>query len=307
MIALFASEHVDEAADLLVARHEEHRLAMPLLGPLDHVGAVAAIEALLGAEGTTGAVAIDGPQVVGYVLGTPRTGDGWGHSTWVEPAGCAGKRLQELWAFAAGPWVAEGRRAQYAVVPPSLASEFFSLGFGLQHVHAAMPVPLPSRHDPCVRRATRADIPALARIDVSFHQHLVASPVFAGLTATTYDAALQVWESDIDDPDFPVWVAEAKGVVVGSSIGCDVSKSEANGGVMAPCPGAHLAFAAVLADARGLGLGTALAVAVETWAHDEGYSAIGTDWRASNLEAQRCWTRRGYAPTFLRLHRLVGH
>lgn len=179
VIALFASEHVAEAADLLVARHAEHRRAIPLLGPLDHVGAVAAIETLLGTEGTTGAVAIEGSQVVGYLLGTPKTGDAWGANTWIEPAGCAGRRLQELWAFAAAPWVAEGRRAQYALVPPSFAPEFFSLGFGMQHVHAAMPVPLPSRNDPRVRRARRADIPALAQIDVSFHQHLVASPVFS--------------------------------------------------------------------------------------------------------------------------------
>lgn len=124
---------------------------------------------------------------------------------------------------------------------------------------------------------------------------------------TTSDAALKAWESDIDDPDFPVWVAEVEGVVVGSSIGCDVSKSEANGGLVAPSDAAHLAFAAVLPEARGLGLGIALAVAVETWARTEGYSAMCTDWRASNLGAERSWTSRGYAPTFLRLHRLVGH
>ena len=307
MIAPFASEHVPGAADLLTTLHQDHRRIAPLLGPLDHAGAVAAIETLLGADGTTGAVAIDGSQVVGYLLGTPKTGSAWGPNTWVEPAGCAGERLRELWAFAAAPWVAAGQCAQYALVPPSLAPEFFSLGFGLQHVHAAKPVTHPLLHDPRVRPATRADIPVLARIDVTFHEHLVASPVFSGLTVTTYDAAVQEWESDIDDPDFWVLVAEVEGVVVGSAIGCDISQSAANRGIIAPSPAAHLAFAGVLPSARGLGLGTALAVAVETRAHDEGYSVICTDWRASNLEADRSWTSRGYAPTFLRLHRLIGH
>lgn len=295
------------AADLLVTRHEEHRRKMPLLAPLDRGGAVGEIEALRAIEGTTGAVAIDGSQVVGYLLGTPKTGAAWGANTWIEPAGCAGGRLRELWAFAAVPWLAEGRRAQYALVPPTLAPEFFSLGFGLQHVHAAMPVPAAAPDDPRIRRATRADIPALAQIDVSFHAHLVASPVFSGLTATTYDAAVQEWEDDFDNPDFTVLVAELECQVVGSAIGCDISKSSANAGLLSPSRAAHLAFAGVLPSARGLGLGTALAVAVEAWANAESYSVICTDWRASNLEAERSWTSRGYAPTFLRLHRLVGH
>lgn len=307
MILPFALEHVSAAADLLVARHEEHRVAMPLLGSLDRVGAVAAVQTLLAVEGTTGVVAIEESQVVGYLLGTPKPGVAWGPNTWVEPAGCGGERLRELWAFAAAPWVAEGRSAQYALVPPSLTPEFFSLGFGLQHVHAAMPVPIPSPPDPRVRRATRADIPVLAQIDVSFHEHLVASPVFSGLTVTTYDAAVQEWEEDFGDPDYAVLVAEVEGVVVGSAIGCDVSKSSANAGLVSPSRAAHVAFAGVLPNARGLGLGTALAVAVEAWAHAEGYSVICTDWRAANVEADRTWTSRGYAQTFLRLHRLVGH
>ena len=307
MIIPFAAEHVPAAADLLVARHELHRSQAPLLRPLDHDGAVAAIEALLAVEGTTGAAAVEGSQLAGYLLGSRRGEEMWGHSTWVEAAGCAGDRLRELWAFAAAPWLAEGRRAQYALVPPFLVPELFSLGFGLQHVHAAKPVPRPSPPDPRVRRATRADIPALARVDVSFHEHLVSSPVFSGLTVTTYAAAVQEWEEDFDDPAFAVLVAEVDAAVVGTAIGCDISKSPANAGLLAPTPAAHLAFAAVLPDARGRGLGTALAAAVEAWAHAEGYPVICTDWRAANLEADRTWSGRGYAHTFLRLHRLVGH
>lgn len=307
MIVPFAVEHVPAAADLLVARHGAHRTQIPLLAPLDLAGAVAAVEALLAMEGTTGAVAIEGSQVVGYLLGAPRPGDMWGLNTWIESAGCAGGRLREMWAFAAAPWLAEGRRAQYALVPPSLAPQFFSLGFGVQHVHAAMLVPAASPPDPRVRRATRADITALAHIDVSFHEHLVASPVFSGLTVTTYDAAVQEWEDDFDDPGFAVLVAEVDGAVVGSAIGCDVSKSSANAGLVAPRPAAHLAFAGVLPSARGLGLGTALARAVEAWAEAEDFPMICTDWRAANLEADRTWSGRGYAQTFLRLHRLVGY
>lgn len=308
MIVPFACEHVAEAADLLVARHAQHRGATPLVTPLDHGEAVSEVEGLLAIEGTAGAVAIEDGRVVGYLLGTPKVGVAWGMNMWVEPAGCAGQRLRELWGFAAVPWVAEGRRAQYALVPPSLSPDFFSLGFGVQHVHAAMPVPLAASHpDPRVRPAKRADIPMLAQIDVSFHQHLVASPVFSGLTATTYDAAVEEWETDFDDPAYVVLVAEVDGVVVGSAIGCDVAKSSANAGLISSSHAAHLAFAGVLPKARGLGLGTALAVGIETWAHGEGYPVICTDWRAANLEADRTWRSRGYSPTFLRLHRLVGH
>ena len=301
MIRDLEAGDVEACAALLVTRHEAHRREQPLLDPLGHERARELVAALV--ETGRGAVSVRGDEVVGYLVGTTKEGASWGANTWVEPAGCAGEDLPGLWASLAAEWVADGRTAHYALVPPSYAPLFFGLGFGLQHVHA---VRLAARvePDPRVRRAVRADIPVLARLDGVLDQHLVSSPVFSAAPVTPYEEAVADWEESFDD--FETWVAEVDGVVVGSTVGCDVTKSSSNTGLIAPTPAALLGFAAVLPEARGLGLGRALAGAVSTWACEADYPVVCTDWRATNLEANRTWPSLGYAQTFLRLHRLVG-
>jgi hypothetical protein len=62
-IVPFGGEHVAGAAALLAARHERHRAAEPLLAPLRD--ARAEVEA----AGTSGAAAVEGGEVLGYVVG----------------------------------------------------------------------------------------------------------------------------------------------------------------------------------------------------------------------------------------------
>ena len=40
-----------------------------------------------------------------------------------------------------------------------------------------------------------------------------------------------------------------------------------------------------------------------TWAHEHGYPTMTTDWRMTNMLASRFWPKRGFRPTFVRLHR----
>ena len=77
--------------------------------------------------------------------------------------------------------------------------------------------------------------------------------------------------------------------------------------LIAPPHAALLGFVAVLPGHRGVGLGRALDLAVHSRALEDGYPVICTDWRSTNLTAARTWPALGYLPTFLRLHRLVGH
>jgi hypothetical protein len=46
--------------------------------------------------------------------------------------------------------------------------------------------------------------------------------------------------------------------------------------------------------------------AVIAWSRDEGYEWVATDWRSTNLEANRTWRALGFRPSFFRLHRLIG-
>lgn len=300
----FVVADVEAAAALLVRRHAVHLDSQPLLAPLSHERAVAEVQAAFDAEGRTGWVAEDAGTVVGYLLAAPGDPRYFPGTAWVGAAGCAGARLPELYAAAAADWVAAGVRGHYALVPPALVDTFFSLGFGQQHVHAAMPaVVLPP--DPRVRRAARSDVPALAALDLVLDAELVASPVFSTLTPVPLEDAVAEWEEGIEDPTITTFVAEVDGRVVGSAIGLDITGSRGTAGLLRPERAGFLGFAAVLPEARGLGLGRALGDAVTAWAADAGYPAVCTDWRSANLTAARTWPRLGYTPTFLRLHRHV--
>ena len=50
-------------------------------------------------------------------------------------------------------------------------------------------------------------------------------------------------------------------------------------------------------------MGRALGERALSWAAENGYPSICTDWRSANLGAARTWTALGYEPTFFRLHR----
>ena len=98
------------------------------------------------AEGTSGAVLVEGDEITGYLLGAPKASPVWGDNVWVEQAGQAVRdpeTIRDLYAVAAAKWVADGKTAQYVLVPDDaeLVDAWFRLGFGSQHAHAVRPVP----------------------------------------------------------------------------------------------------------------------------------------------------------------------
>jgi GNAT superfamily N-acetyltransferase len=309
---------LDDAAALLAERHRAHRSTAPGLDPAfeDPAGARCEIDQLAAAEDASGVVAIRGGALAGYLLGTRRDDATWGPNTWIEAAGHAaadGDTVRELYAVAAARWMDEERTHQYVVVPSSdraLVDAWFSLGFGQQHVHALREAP-PASFRPVtpaglvIRRATRADIPALAVLDLVLPAHQARSPVFSHLPAQALEDARAEIEADFDDPRFTTFVAAHDGRVIGSAIACSLEMSTSNSGLIRPASAGFLGFAAVLPEARGLGSGRALGEAVLAWSRDEGYPWVATDWRATNLEAAGTWPRLGFRPTFLRLHRAI--
>lgn len=313
----FAEEHLDDAARLLAARHRRQRASEPLLDPrFEADGAARAEIALLWQQrGASGAVGIRDGRVTGYLLGTRRGDDPWGPNTWVEAAGLAVEEAEDsrdLYALAAARWVEDGRTAHYAVLPASdtgLVDAWFRLAFGLQHVHALREAPAhPAAALPAgVRRATRGDIEALARLDLVLPEHQALSPVFSSGGIQTLEEALQEWEDGIDGPELATFAAELDGRVVGSAIACSVETSSMHGSVARPHDAGFLGFAAVAPEARGQGLGRALGEAVIDWSARAGYRTVVTDWRATNLLSSRTWPRLGFRPSFLRVHRIVGH
>ncbi len=314
----FDETHLPDAGRLLAERHRRHRLAEPLLSARheDPAAAQAEVAAAWSLDDASGAVGVRDGRVVGYLLGAPKSSSTWGPNVWVESAGLAvevGEDARDLYAGAAARWVDEGRTAHYVVVPAhddDLVGAWFRLAFGHQHTHAVRDVPTgppPTPPHVVVRRAVRADIPALALLDLELPLHQGLAPTFSAGELGSYEEAVQEWTEDFDDPDFATFVAEHDGRVVGSAVGCSLEKSSSNDGLMRPENAGFLGFAAVFPDARGLGAGRALGEAVLAWSAEQGHASVVTDWRAPNLLSSRAWPALGFRPTFLRLHRLLGH
>ncbi len=314
----FEASCIDEAAALLAASHRRHRTLSPGLDPAFEAlpRARAELERLAAADGASGAIAVRGRRLSGYLLGVELDRSIWGSNAWVASAGHAvdePETVRELYREAASGWVEAGRDRHYVLVPssdPELIDAWFRLGFGQQHAHALRRAPDPSFRawQPAgltIRRAERSDITELAVLDRALPEHQVASPVFSHLRVPDLEEVRAEIEADFDDPRFANFVAVQDAHVVGSATGCSIEESSINTGLIRPARAGLLGYAAVLPEARGLGAGRALGEAVLVWARDAGYPWVGIDWRVANLEASRTWPRLGFRPTFLRLHRAI--
>lgn len=313
----FSDDVIDDAASLLAARHRQQRTVEPGLSPTYEKASAtrAEIAALAAKEGASGAVAMHGAEIVGYLIGAPRP-PLFGPNVWVEGSGHAVTEpeiARDLYGFAAGRWVEEGATSHYALVPATdgaLVDAWFRVGFGQQQVHAIRAAA--ARGDTgqpgrgvLIRRAERRDVPTLGRLGVVIGEHQVRSPIFWRVGPQSLEDATREWEEGFDDPQFTTLVAELDGVVVGATVCCGIEESPEHQGIVQPANAGFLWFATVMPEARGLGVGRALGEAVLLWARDAGHPTVVTDWRETNLLASRTWPRLGFRPTFRRLFRAI--
>ena len=316
-VRAFEPGDLDGAAALLADRHRRHREVEPLLDPAfeDAAAARAEIEKLLANESATAWTAVRDGKLAGYLVGIARDAT-WGPNAWVEAAGHAATdraAVRELYAAAAAAWMADGRNNHHVLVPASdaeLVDAWFGLDFGQQHLHAVREVPPASfgvvpRSELVIRRPTRDDIPAMAELELVLPRHSPLSPLFSTIPIQPVDEVEAELTEDFDNPKFTNFVAEHDGKVIGSATACDLSVSNSNNSLIRPASAGFLGYAAVLPEARGLGAGKALGETVLAWARDTGYPVIATDWRSTNLQADRSWRGLDFRPTFRRMHRFV--
>ena len=148
-VMTFSDEHLEDAAELLAARHAGQRRYEPLLPSRfeRHEAAHEEVAAAWGTEHATGAIAFRGGRPVGYLIGASRDPEEWGENIWVGLAGHAAANAEDardLYATAAARWFDEGKRRHYALVPASdaaLIDAWFRVGFGHQQGHGIREVP----------------------------------------------------------------------------------------------------------------------------------------------------------------------
>jgi ribosomal protein S18 acetylase RimI-like enzyme len=302
----FADEHVGEAALLLASRHARHRAVEPLLADAD---AADAIRSARKQQGATGTVALRAGKVAGYVVAEIGDHPYFDRFAWIERAGHAAEEpevARDLYAAAAGGWVEAGATRHFVLVPalPADLDPWYRLGFGHMHVEAIRVSGGRTGEPPpgvTIRRGGRDDLDEALRIDRFIFDHQRRSPSFGLITLRPDEEARADWVETLDDPSTGYFVVELEGRPVGHSL---LYAPPPDLGV--PVDSLYLASTATAPEVRGTGIGVALAEHVLAWAEETGHPTIVTNWRMSNLLAERFWRARGFRPVFHRLHRVIG-
>jgi ribosomal protein S18 acetylase RimI-like enzyme len=313
----FADEHLEDASGLLAARHARHRAIEPLLDPRfeDPAEAFPRLEHLWRDEGMSGSAALREGRLVGYVIGCPQAPEIWGPNIWVELPGHAVEEAEDardLYGHAAARWVEEGNRQHHALLPPEpeLIDAWFRVGFGQQQAHGYQEVPrgvevrLPAGCE--IREPEESIIDDLIKLDFALPLHQAAAPVFSPRSLPTEEEIRREWLDTIVKGEEEVLLGFSDGQPVACWAYVDAEKSRHFHSLGRPEKrSCYLTFAVTLPESRGTGIGVALTDAGFAWAEREGYEAMVTDWRVTNLLASRFWPRRGFRASVLRLHRAI--
>jgi GNAT superfamily N-acetyltransferase len=302
-IVAFTDEHVDAAAAVLAERHAAHLALEPLLPHRTDFAAQVEKER----EEGTGAVAVEGGEVVGYLLGNRRE-DFLGPHIWSHVAGHAVRDpelVRDLYAAAAGRWVEAGLTRHFVFVPAirQLVEPWLRVTFGISAALAARETSPDEEvgDGVAVRLSTPEDTPVAAAFDRVLAQHLTEPPSFSFFTLPSEQEYLDEWRNVHGEPEFTHFVAERDGRPVGHLL----LYRRPEGDLRIPPQSIDLANAATDPAERGDGAGVALTNFALRWAYEHGYTTMITDWRMSNLLASRFWPRRGFRETFLRLYRSI--
>ena len=312
----FSDEHLEDAATLLAARLARDRALEPLLAARyqEPSEALEELRRLRKADGASGSAALRAGRLAGYVIGAPREPEVWGENTWVDFSGHAvedPELARDLYGHAAVRWVEAGSRRHYVLLPadPPLVDAWFRVGFGQQQGHGYQEVPERTQvrvPDGCeIRKPTEADVDRLLEVDLALPRHQQSSPVFSEQPLPSEEELREEWARTLAGTEETVLIGLRDGRPVACWGFVPAEMSRHYHGPMLPERACYLGFASTVPEARGSGLGVALTQAGFAWAAEQGYGAMVTDWRVTNLLASRFWPPRGFRPSVLRLYRSI--
>ncbi len=259
----------------------------------------------LNEDGKSGAEALRDGTRVGRIVATLGEAPSRGRHAWVGlddhslADGEAPELAADLYAAAGAGWVDDGYLTHIVVVPAGspLVEIYFALGFGQEQVHASAPARVEPPADPngfTIRQAGPDDIELVLDLAGTISEHQAGPPVWSGLAVPAREELREDWADFLADEEAVILVAERDGDTVGYAAFYPEREGVA-----------HLPVAGTRPDARGAGIGKALAEAALHRAALAGLATVELDWRSTNLLASRFWPRRGFVPTHLRLRRDV--
>ena len=315
------------AGELLAARHVRDRIALPLLPQRfeETRKALAAVREVWHRPWTSGMAAMTGGRMVAYLMGEARFETLRGRHVWIHLPGharaedVAAAVYADLYASAGPAWLDLGAFDHYVQMPAADSDgldAWYGLSFGREQAHGlrSLAEPLPEAREMAgivVRRAVETDRDLLVEeLSPLLRRHMTGPPVWGVALPESVGFMRESFSEMLDDDHIHVWLA--------------VEKDDAGGervlGYQAYYPGTPadddltiplsdravvLQLAATRGEARGRGIGRALARAGLADAIDNGYKMCVADWRTTNIEANRFWPQLGFVPAVYRLIRKV--
>jgi len=316
------------AAELLSRRHARDRAMMPLLPARFEQPrmAQAAVREVWSKPHTSGMAAFRDGRLAGYLLGQAKFETHRGRHVWIPLPGYAlgegepAALYAELYAAAGPVWLRLGAFDHYVMMPAEDREgldAWFTLSFGKEQAHAIMSLtgPLPERvavSGVVIRRATEADRDAfVGNMSPILRRHMTGPPVWAAALPENVGPMREGFAEMLTDESARAWIAEIEGNgddpdrMLGYVLLYPASPSDDNLTVSVSERTVLLEVAATRPEARGRGIGRALAAAGLADAAALGYRVCITDWRTTNIEANRFWPRLGFHPAVYRLVRKV--
>ena len=318
----FTDDHLTQAGELLAQRHARDRLTQPALPPRFEDPAVArvAVEKTWRRPMTSGAVALEGGRLIGYLLGQAKADTLRERHVWVALPGhalAADKSAElygDLYAAAGERWVALGCFNHYALVPardqPALAA-WFALSFGMEQVHALLDLArldlpeVPEAANFVIRQATLADRLRLAEMHDVIASHQAGAPVWGATLPETLLEMRQGYGDLADEADVTAWLALDPDGQRPLGLHGYYPDEPSDEDLLSPEHTTGLHAAGTVAAARRRGVGRALTRHGLLAAREAGFHYVLTDWRSTNLLAARFWPRQGFEPVAIRLVRRV--
>lgn len=328
-IVPFLLDHIKPAAELLSARHHQDRVTVPSLAPMYESAdaTLQVIEDLLAADGTKGVVALQGDDVVGYLLGAPQLRSPIGPFAGViHPRSAeidyAGHAVEEdrasllygrLYASVAQQWVEAGLVGHYITVPADQEAtpDWRNLGFARFITMAVRPTTAPFTYydrptvDIEVRRATIDDEEAVQALVTGLFRSFADPPIFVPFLPETAAERSRFVAAWLADPANTCWLAFANDRPVSMQMFEEPSSSHWHQSPMESIPrSVYLFLAYTVPEARGAGLGTTLLAHSMTWARDANYDSCMLHFFSSSRAAE-FWLGFGFQPMSFWLRRAI--
>ncbi len=316
-LVAFSNERLADAAALLAVRYRAERRTHSLLpARFENVEDTAHALDALRRQRTGGIAALEGDELLGYLIGKAGETALMGRTVWFTPESYAlapsasPELLRDLYAAQAEHWIDQGYFNHYvmAAADSPLLDAWLKLGFAFQQTYALMPLltaeAAPALASVTFRPARPEDAPALAAMAHLTAGHQTHAPVFAPAPPDYVDELREGYVGLAQGEDgVTAWLALHDEQIL--AVQAYYALASVPNNLLADDGWIELAAATTLPSVRGQGIGRALTAHGLNWARKAGYTVCLSDWRVANLLASRFWPRRGFTPVYYRLERRI--